>query len=78
MRYLQDEHTDKVGTEMNIKEWNFEANGKSAKQLDGSSCGVFVCLNAKKFLFGESMKFNQNDADNFRTKIMCDLAMASE
>ena len=69
-KYLQDEHMDKIGKDMDLKEWRFEANGKSAKQLDGSSCGVFVCLNAKKFLFKEKKEFCQKDADYFRTKIM--------
>mmetsp|Transcript_12398 Transcript_12398/g.17035 ORF Transcript_12398/g.17035 Transcript_12398/m.17035 type:complete len:239 (-) Transcript_12398:486-1202(-) len=44
--YLQMEHLQKLGTELNVEEWTIKRNLATPKQTDGHSCGVFLILNA--------------------------------
>ena len=74
-RYIQDEYKDKIGGILDISNWSFDCNSKGPKQQDGSSCGVFACLSAKKFVLNKPIRYSQNDADSFRSKIAFDLAM---
>ena len=74
-RYIQDEYEDKIGGILDMRNWSFESNSKGPKQHDGSSCGVFVCLSAKKFVLNKPIRYSQNDVDSFRSKMAFDLAM---
>ena len=50
MTYLKMEHLQKLGTELNVKEWTIKRNLATPKQTDGHSCGVFLILNATRIL----------------------------
>ena len=45
-RWLQDEHRNKHGSELDSAEWGRQLNGAYAvpRQLNGCDCGVFTCL----------------------------------
>lgn len=43
------------------------------QQADGGSCGVFLCLMAKRLAEGKVLDFDQSDVDQFRDKMALDL-----
>ncbi|TPX41977.1 hypothetical protein SeMB42_g03120 [Synchytrium endobioticum] len=67
------EHKKYDVTKLLKQEW-LQMAQKTPKQLDGSSCGVFALLFAKRFLMGEDMKgFGQENIVALREKIVFDL-----
>jgi len=75
-RYLQDEHKDKKGADLDLSEWKDVHWGPKCipSQTNGVDCGVFLCQFARAIMLNIAISFNQANAEAWRRIMLFEIA----
>jgi len=73
LKYLQDEHRDKKGKELDIEKWEHKIRKDIPQQMNGSDCGMFACKFAEYISRGASISFTQQDMPYFRRRMIWEI-----
>jgi len=72
-KWLQDEHKDKKGSDMDLTEWTFHTPGDNVpQQKNGYDCGVFMCKYADFVAKDQPLAFGQDQMQYFRKRLALD------
>lgn len=73
LKYIQDEHRDKKGKELDIEKWEHKIRKDIPQQMNGSDCGMFACKFAEYISRGASISFTQQDMPYFRRRMIWEI-----
>lgn len=73
LKYLQDEHKDKKGVDLDVSKFEARVMEGIPRQLNGSDCGVFVCKTAEFLSRRAPLNFSQEDMPNFRKQMIWEI-----
>lgn len=73
-QYLKDERMDKKKEKFDMSDWEKVSVPDCPRQMNGSDCGVFSCMNAEFVTRGSAITFSQQHMPYFRQKMVCEIA----
>jgi sentrin-specific protease 1 len=73
-QYLKDECMDKKKEKFDMSGWEKVSVPDCPRQMNGSDCGVFSCMNAEFVTRDSNITFSQQHMPYFRHKMVCEIA----